>query len=254
MRDVFRPKPPIRSAILLYLASLPPDQPVAWGQRIAAELRARKLATLSPNTVYPILKDFVSEGLVEKVSSDTPPPTTPTEALVSSASTDADRKRLETSRRLFRAGYTEGDLRELEERHRKRGGLAGLKPREVRGLVDTKKRTGFKTPDPRAIGYRLLQFGREVAELLKDPALLAVWWTCVEDPTDNELFVSELEKRGLGPAHVEAAERAGLLEKEEGEPAVRQERYIVREMAPEAISKSLLPRVVVKRRCRYVLT
>lgn len=274
VRDAVRTKPPNRSTILLYLASLPPDQPVAWGHRIAAALRDRKLAKLSPNTVYQVLEDFRTEKLVELVNPPQPQPESPMEAMVDTASTDEERRKLKVTNRLRRAGYTEGELREVDERYRQLHereelakrlherrrkrlfhGLAGLWPREVDWLVKEKRRTGFKPPDPRAKGYRLTPDGRKVAELLKQKGLLTEWWTCDDSPTDNPIFLSKLRGAGFEPFHIALARKARVLEKVEGEPAVRRERYDYTLVPPGAFAQALRPHlVVVQRRCRYLLT
>lgn len=268
------PSEPIRSTILLYLASLPQGQ-VAWGQRIAAELRAKKLPNLSPNTVYSALEDFRSKLLVELVNPRKSHPATPTEALVNSAYTDEDRKRLEISRRLLRAGYTQGDLKQLdqerkmlhelerkdEKKHMKRqfSGLAGLRPHEVKWLVEEKKRTGFRPPDPRAKLYLLTTTGRKVAELMKQKDLLTEWWSCRESPTENPQFLAKLRARGFEPSHVDAAVRTGMLSPQWKQPEEHPGSFTYSIETSAGIAQAFAPHIIGQgqaigqRRCRYQL-
>jgi hypothetical protein len=259
---------------LLYLASLPPDQPVAWGRRIAAELRMKKLGRLSPSTVYDVLDDFRREKLVEEVKPKEPPPGSPTEALVDTASTDEERRKLKVTEQLLRAGYIEDELnqmderfrkrheeeeleKKLEERHRKREfhGLAGLWPREVKWLAETKRRTGFRPPDPRANGYRLIAYGRKIAELLKQKDLLTEWWSCRDSPTDNANFLAKLHARGFDQNDIKAAKNIGVLVQLDKQAEEHPGTFTYGFQGPTAIAQSLVrPKLVASQQLsRYRL-
>lgn len=245
---------PIWSTILLYLANLPPEQPVAWGRETAADLRRTKLGKLSPNTVYKALEKFRLQGLVELVNPQPPVPTNPSSASVTTMSR-TELKRQEVIKRLQRAGWPPDEIQELEKRRAKQGGLTKLKPSKLRALIQLRKSTGFRAPDPRAIGYRLTTTGRKIAELLKQHDLLTQWWLCRDSPTDNTEFVQTLRARGFEPEDIKTAEEAGVLTREQGIAESVPQRYGYSIQTQKAMIQALTqPQIIVQlQRCRYHL-
>ena len=215
---------PIRSTILLYIADRPPSQPVVWGRKIATDLSRAKLGRLSPNTVYKVLEDFRGKGLVEYASSEQSTPNNPVEASVTTMS-ETEAKRQQVIRQFQRAGLTQPEIEELEIRRARRGGLARIKPREIKSLIQARRSTGLSPPDPRARWYRLTSYGQKIAELLKQRDLLTKWWPTRGSPTDNPDFVQKLHAIGLEPEHIDTARRARILRTVEGEPENRPQKY-----------------------------
>lgn len=245
---------PIWSTILLYLADRPPSQPIVWGRKISADLRRAKLRRLSPHTVYKVLEEFRKQGLVEYANPEPSTPTNPTEAAATTMS-ETEAKRQEVIRRLQRKGWTDAEIEDLEIRRAKRGGLARIKPREIKSLNQLRRSTGLSPPDPRARGYRLTPPGRKIAELLKQDDLLTQWWLCRDSPTENTEFVQTLRARGFEPEHLKTAERAGVLTREQGIPGAVPQRYAYRIQTQEAMIQALTqPQIIVRlQRCRYHL-
>jgi len=245
---------PIWSTILLYLADRPPSQPIVWGRKIAADLRRAKLGRLSPHTVYKVLEEFRKQGLVEYASPEPSTPTNPTEAAATTMS-ETEAKRQEVIRRLRRDGWTLAEVEDLEIRRAKRGGLARIKPREIKSLSQLRRSTGLSPPDPRARGYQLTPPGRKIAELLKQHDLLTQWWLCRDSPTDNTEFVQNLRARGFEPEDLKAAEAAGVLTREQGIPESVPKRYGYSIQMQKAMIQALIqPQIMVRlQRCRYRL-
>jgi hypothetical protein len=232
----------------------------------------KKLGRISPNTVYDVLDDFRRAKLAEEVSQKKQAPASPMEALVDTASTDEERRMLKVAEQLLRAGYVESELKQmderfrvrhereelekqLDERHRKRKfhGLAGLWPREVKWFAETKRRTGFRPPDPRARGYRLLTYGRKIAELLKQKDLLTEWWPCRNAPTDNANFLAKLHARGFALNDIETAKKVGAIVQLDRQPEEHPGSFTYGFQTRPTVAQAITRRVVSQQLSRYSL-